>query len=159
MARLQEEQVNVSCHHTTSEDSGCCSKEMPGSTTCHPALGAEQEFTQDRAGSLQLKGLHHVAADSSRPLGFSQESPFLCLCAVLWDLRHKTAQGLRLKMQDNKTQGWASYKISWQNLCVFYTGIVSRQPKKMQQQPQLQVCFFTKRPILNMLGQKDKIRQ
>lgn len=33
-------------------------------------------------------------------LGFPQENPFLCLHTVLWDLRHKTAKGPRLKMQE-----------------------------------------------------------
>lgn len=103
-ALLQERWVRDSCHHTPAEESSryhtflqqghACPK------MCHPALGAEQRSTQGRARSLQLKCLHHIACRLLQTLGFSQESPFLCLHAVLWDLRHKTAQGLRLKMQE-----------------------------------------------------------
>lgn len=89
----------------------------------------EQRFTQGRVDSLQLKCLHHVAADSSGPLGFSQESPFLCLRAVSWYLRYKIAQGLRLKMQETTKLRVELATRFLGRTYVFYTSIVSRQQK------------------------------
>lgn len=120
-------------HHTTSGVSVCCSKDVPGSTACHPALEAEQRLTQGRAESLQPKVLVLCSCRILQITGVFPRKPIPVLtCSFMIS---KTENSLRTEIKyarDNRTQGWASYKISWQNLCVFYTSIVSRQPKKKQ---------------------------
>lgn len=104
MALLQE-QVDASCLHATTEESGCCSEEMAGSAVCCPARVTQQGFTQGRAGSLQLKCFHPRAADSSGPLQFSQESPFLCLHVLSWN-PWQNSPGTEIKnARDNKNSG------------------------------------------------------
>lgn len=93
MALLHVQCVNGFCHHTMLQQGHAWVHNMPPCTVSRAELYPWQgTFTPTQV----------LASHSCRllqTLEFSQESPLLCLHAVLWDLGYNTAKRPRLKTQ------------------------------------------------------------
>lgn len=93
MALLHEQRVNGFCHHTLLQQGHVWVHNMP------PCTVSRAEIYPRQGTFTPTQGLATQSCRLLQTLGFSQESPFLCLHTVTWNLRHKPAKGPRLKMQ------------------------------------------------------------